>query len=189
MGKLIYTAITSLDGFSADAEGAFDWSMPDAEVHAFVNRLESTVGTHLLGRRMYEVLRFWDTDDALADEAPEVREYAELWRGIDKIVYSTTLDEVSAPRTRLERSFDPAAVRRWKAESERDLSVGGPHLAAEAMAAGLVDELHLYLSPIIVGGGLRALPENLLRPLELLDERRFSGGVVHLRYAVTDAHR
>lgn len=187
MGKLIYSAITSLDGYLADEEGRFEWSMPDREVHAYINELERSVGTYLYGRRMYEVMTFWETADELTDEPPEIADFAELWLAADKIVYSTTLDAVATARTRLERSFDPEAVRAWKAASERDLSVGGPHLAAEAIAAGLVDEVHLFISPVTVGGGLRALPSNLRRRLELLDVHRFSGGVVHLHYAVTDA--
>lgn len=185
MGKLIYSAITSLDGYLADAEGRFDWSMPDREVHAYVNELQRTIGTYLFGRRMYEVMSFWETADELTDEPREIADFAAQWLDADKVVYSTTLDAVSTARTRLERSFDPEAVRRLKAESERDLSVGGPHLAAEAIAAGLVDEVQLFISPVTVGGGLRALPSNLRRRFELLDERRFAAGVVHLRYAVS----
>ncbi|MGK9148275.1 dihydrofolate reductase family protein [Plantibacter flavus] len=186
MGKLIYTAITSLDGYIADEDGSFDWSMPDAEVHAFVNDLASTVGTQLFGRRMYEVMSFWETADELQDAPPEIREFTRLWQASDKVVYSTTLDAVSTARTTLERSFDPEAVRQWKFESDQDLSVGGANLAAEAIAAGLVDEVHLFITPVIVGGGLAALPANLRRRLELLDDHRFASGVVHLRYAVTD---
>ncbi|MBD8534180.1 dihydrofolate reductase family protein [Plantibacter sp. VKM Ac-2885] len=185
MGRLIYSAISSLDGYLADEEGHFDWSAPDAEVHAFVNELSRPIGTYLFGRRMYEIMTFWETADELPDEPREIADFAALWLAADKVVYSTSLDAVSTARTTLERSFDPEAVRRWKAESDRDLSVGGPHLAAEAMAAGLVDEVQLFLSPVIVGGGLRALPANLRRRLELVDERRFEAGVVHLRYTVT----
>lgn len=185
MGKLIYSAISSLDGYLADEDGRFDWGEPDAEVHTFVNELSRSIGTHLFGRRMYEIMTFWETADELPDEPVEVMDYAALWLDTDKVVYSTSLDAVSTARTRLERSFDPEAVRRWKAASERDLSVGGPNLASEAMAAGLVDEVHLFLVPVIIGGGLRALPANLRRRLELVDERRFEAGVVHLRYTVT----
>jgi len=179
MAKLIYTGLQSLDGYVADPSGDFTWAAPDEEVHAFVNELSRQVGTHLLGRRMYEVLRVWD--DMGSDE-PVIRDFAEIWRSTDKVVYSTSLDEVSTARTRLERTFDPEAVRQWKAESERDLSVGGPHLAAQAVDAGLVDEYHLFLSPVIVGGGNAYLPGGVRRDLELLDERRFGNGVVHLRY-------
>ena len=180
MAKLIYTAITSLDGYVADAEGKFDWSAPDAEVHAFVNDLERPAGTWLLGRRMYEVLAFWETPEAVEIE----RDFAEIWRAAEKVVYSRTLREPSTARTRIEREFDPDDVRRMKAAAERDLTVGGPELAAHALRAGLVDECHLLLSPVIVGGGNPALPDGLRVGLELLSERRFGNGVVHLHYAV-----
>ena len=181
MAKLIYSALTSLDGYVADRDGNFDWAEPDEEVHTSVNELERQVGTYLYGRRMYEVLVAWETMD-LADQAPFIRDYAEIWRGSDKIVYSTTLQAVSSARTRIERDFDPEAVRQMKASAGRDISVGGPHLAARAIEAGLVDEYHLFLAPIAVGGGTRALPENVRVKLELLDERRFGNGVVHLQY-------
>ena len=181
MAKLIYSAIASLDGYVADRDGNFDWAEPDEEVHTSVNELERQVGTYLYGRRMYEVLVAWETMD-LADQAPFIRDYAEIWRGSDKIVYSTTLQAVSSARTRIERDFDPEAVRQMKASAGRDISVGGPHLAARAIEAGLVDEYHLFLAPIAVGGGTRALPENVRVKLELLDERRFGNGVVHLQY-------
>jgi len=184
MAKLIYSAITSLDGYVADADGNFDWSVPDAEVHAFVNDLERHVGTYLYGRRMYEVMVFWETLDTV-DQPPVMRDFAELWRAADKVVYSTTLETVSSARTRIERDFDPAAVRRLKATSERDISVGGPRLAAEALRAGLVDECQLLVSPVVVGGGTAFLPDRLRLNLELLDERRFGNGVVHLRYRTT----
>ena len=179
MAKLIYSAIASLDGYVADEQGRWDWSMPDEEVHAFVNELERPIGTYLLGRRMYEVLVAWETMD---DEHPLMRDYAELWRASDKIVYSRSLEAPSSARTRIERAFDPDAVRAMKAAAGADLSVGGPALAAQALAAGLVDEIHLLLSPIVVGGGNRALPDGLRVPLELVDERRFGNGVVHLHY-------
>lgn len=181
MTKLLYTAITSLDGYVADEHGRFDWSEPDAEVHAFVNDLERPIGTYLLGRRMYEVLLAWETID---DETPVIKDFAQIWRSKDKVVYSTTLDEVSSARTTLERAFDPFAVRALKASADRDISVAGPHLAAEAMRAGLVDEIRLFLNPIVVGGGNAALPDDVRVELELLDEHRFSNGVVFLRYGV-----
>jgi dihydrofolate reductase len=181
MAKLIYSAITSLDGYVADTEGRFDWSAPDDEVHAFVNDLERTVGTYLYGRRMYEVMSAWGTLP-LAGQPPFMRDYAEVWRAADKVVYSRTLEDVASARTRIERDFDPEAVRRMKASAGADLSVGGPHLAAQALQAGLVDECHLFLNPVVVGGGNPALPDNLRLELELLDERRFANGVVYLRY-------
>jgi len=180
MARLTYSAIASLDGYVADADGTFDWAAPDEEVHAFVNDLERPVGTYLYGRRMYEVMAYWETADG---STGITRDFAELWRSADKIVYSTTLESVTSARTRIERSFDPEAVRRLKASSGRDLSVGGPGLAAQAIAAGLVDELHLFLVPVLVGGGTRALPGGAARvPLELVDEHRFGSGVVHLHY-------
>jgi len=181
MGRLIYAAIASLDGYVADDEGNFDWSMPDEEVHAFVNELERPVGTYLYGRRMYEVMAYWETAHELA-EPPVIHDYARIWRAADKIVYSKTLEEVSSARTRIERDFDPEAVRRLKETAGRDLSVGGPDLAAHAIEAALVDEYHLFLSPVVVGGGKAALPPNVRFELELLDERRFGNGVVHLHY-------
>jgi dihydrofolate reductase len=184
VAKLIYSAIASLDGYVADESGSFDWAEPDEEVHEFVNDLERPVGTYLYGRRMYEVMVAWETMD-VADEPPSVRDYAELWRVADKIVYSKTLESVSSARTRIERDFDPGAVRRLKETAGRDLSVGGPGLAAHALAAGLVDELHLFVAPVVVGGGTPALPGGLRLDFELLDERRFTSGVVHLRYRAT----
>jgi dihydrofolate reductase len=182
MAKLIYSAITSLDGYVADEDGTFDWAAPDAEVHAFVNDLERPVGTYLYGRRMYEVMAAWETVPTDAGQPPQMRDYARIWRAADKVVYSRTLAEASTARTRVEGEFDPDAVRRMKASAGRDLSVGGPHLAAEAFRAGLVDECHLFLNPVVVGGGNRALPDHLRLDLELLDERRFGNGVVHLHY-------
>jgi dihydrofolate reductase len=184
MAKLIYSAIASLDGYVEDEDGKFDWSAPDAEVHAFINDLERPVGTHLYGRRMYEVLVPWET---MADPDPVMRDFAEIWRAADKIVYSRTLGAVSSARTRLERSFDPEAVRALKAASDRALSVAGPALAAEAFRAGLVDEVQLFLAPIVVGGGKPALPDGVRVPLELLEERRFGNGVVFLRYSTRGA--
>jgi dihydrofolate reductase len=182
MGKLIYSALASLDGYVADPEGRFDWAEPDAEVHAFVNDLERPVGTYLYGRRMYDVMAAWETLP-LAGQPAHMRDFAELWRGAEKVVYSRTLDRASTARTRIERGFDAAAVRAMKA-GERDLSIGGPELAAEAFRAGLVDECKLFLAPVVVGGGVRALPDGVRAGLELLDERRFGNGMVYLRYRV-----
>jgi dihydrofolate reductase len=182
MGRLIYSAIASLDGYVADEDGNFDWAAPDEEVHAFINELERQAGTQLYGRRMYEVLAYWENVPDLADQPPHVRDFAEIWQAADKIVYSRTLETAPTARTRIERDFDPAAVRRLKAEAARDLTVGGPELAAQAIRAGLVDELHLFLAPVVVGGGNRALPNGIHLELELLDERRFASGFVHLRY-------
>jgi dihydrofolate reductase len=183
MGKLIYSAITSLDGYIADEDGSFDWAAPDEEVHSFVNDLARPVGTYLYGRRMYEVMAPWETDPPLADQSRVMRDFAELWQAADKIVYSKTLETPSSARTRIEPDFDPAAVRQLKTQAERDISVGGPELAAQAIKVGLVDEFHLFLVPIVVGGGNQALPDHVRLNLELLDEHRFGNGVVHLRYA------
>jgi dihydrofolate reductase len=180
MAKLIYSTIASLDGYVADEEGNFDWAAPDEEVHTFVNDLERPIGTYLYGRRMYEVMVFWETAQT-ADQPPSIRDYAEIWRAADKIVYSTTLEAVSSDRTRIERTFDPEAVREMKATA-RDLSVGGPDLAAQAFKAGLVDECHLFLAPIVIGGGTQCLPHDVRLKLELLGERRFGNGMVHLHY-------
>lgn len=183
MANLIYSAITSLDGYVADEEGNFDWAAPDEEVHSFVNELERPVGIYLYGRRMYEVMVYWETADTLADQSPPPeRDFAEIWQAADKVVYSKTLEQASSARTRIEREFDPEAVRRLTASAERDLSVGGPDLAAQAIKAGLVDELHLFVTPIIVGGGNPWLPDGVRVKLELLDERRFGSGVVYLQY-------
>jgi dihydrofolate reductase len=184
MTKLIYSAITSLDGYVADEEGKFDWGEPDEEVHAFVNDLERPVGTYLYGRRMYEVMAAWETIP-LADEPPYIRDFAEIWQAAEKIVYSKTMDTVSTPRTRIKREFDPAEIRQMKATEGRDLIVGGPDLAAQAITAGLVDEWHLVLAPIVVGGGNQSLPDGVRLDLELLDERRFRNGMVYLSYGIT----
>ena len=184
MGKLIYAANISLDGFLEDETGAFDWSVPDDEVHAFWNEHERPIGTALYGRRMYETMRVWDSDDWLTDEPAVVREYAEIWRDTDKIVYSSSLTDVSTARTRIERQFEPAAVRRLKEDSGSDLSIGGAGIAAEAFRHGLVDECVLLLSPVLVGGGKPALPRGIRLDLELLDHRRFDNGVVYVRHAV-----
>ena len=184
MAKLIYSAITSLDGYIADRDGNFGWAKPDEEVHSFVNDLARPVGTYLYGRRMYEVMVAWETADTFADQSPFVRDYAEIWQATDKIVYSKTLEAVSSARTRLEREFDSDAVRQLKASAGRDITVGGPNLAAQAIKAELVDEVHLLVSPIVVGGGNPALPDDVRVELELLDERRFANGVVHVHYRI-----
>src|SRR6266508_1198800 len=182
MAKLIYSAITSLDGYIADEDGNFDWAAPDEEVHTFVNDLERPVGTYLYGRRMYEVMVAWEMAHTFADQRPVMQDFAKIWQAADKVVYSRTLAAVSSARTRIERDFDPEAVRQLKASAERDLSVGGPHLAAEAIRAGLVDEYHLFVWPVVVGGGKHFLPNRARLQLELLDERRFTNGMVYLRY-------
>ncbi len=182
MAKLVYAAITSLDGYVADEDGKFDWAAPDVEVHAFVNDLERAIGTYLYGRRLYDTMVAWETMPSGPDEPPVIRDYAEIWRSADKVVYSTTLETVASARTRIERKFDADAVRQIKASADRDVSVGGSHLAAQAIKAGLVDECHLFLTPVVVGGGTRALPDHVRVGLELLDERRFGNGVVHLHY-------
>jgi dihydrofolate reductase len=182
MGRLIYSVIASLDGYIEDTEGKFDWAAPDEEVHAFVNDLERPVGTYLYGRRMYETMVFWESPPDLAEQPSFVRDFAKIWRAADKIVYSKTLQTVASDRTRIERDFDTGAVRRMKATDGRDLTVGGPQLAAQAIAAGLVDEYQLFLVPIVVGAGKRSLPVDICLKLELLDERRFPNGTVYLRY-------
>jgi dihydrofolate reductase len=184
VAKLIYSAIASLDGYVEDTGGGFAWAAPDEEVHAFVNDLERPIGTYLYGRRMYETMVYWETAGTGDDEHAVARDFAEIWRGAEKVVYSRTLQTPSSARTRIERDFDPAAIRRLKESSARDISVGGAQLAGEAMAAGLVDECHLFLGPIVIGGGKRALPDDVRVRLELLDEHRFRSGVVHLHYGV-----
>ncbi len=184
MGTLIYAANISLDGYVEDEAGAFDWSEPSDEVHAFWNEHERQIGTSLYGRRMYEAMRVWEEDDWLTDQSSVVQEYAQIWRDADKVVYSSTLDTVTTARTRIERQFDPEAVRRLKEESTADLSIGGATLGAEAFRHGLVDECVLLLYPVVVGGGKPALPRGVRLDLELLDHRRFDNGVVHVRHAV-----
>lgn len=182
MAKLIYTAIASLDGYVADANGNFDWSAPDEEVHAFINDLERPIGTYLYGRGLYEVMKFWENAD---DDASTVsRDFAQLWQAAEKIVYSRTLENASTKRTRIERTFLPEVVRQMKATADRDLSIGGSQLAAVAFAAGLIDECRLFLSPVSVGGGKPALPRDLRIGLELQDERLFRSGVVYVDYRV-----
>ncbi|MET0797722.1 MAG: dihydrofolate reductase family protein [Rhodococcus sp. (in: high G+C Gram-positive bacteria)] len=206
MVSLIYSAICSIDGYVADEQGNFDWAVPDAQVHSFVNELERGVGTYLLGRRMYETMLPWETmipwetmahedlqgtsasvgssvpDEFAGIEAATV-EFAQIWGGIDKIVYSTTLNEVSTARTTIARDFDADAVRALESEAVQDISIGGPTIAASAFAAGLVDECRLFVCPVSVGGGLPALPRGRLA-LQLLEEKTFDGGVIYLRYAV-----
>jgi dihydrofolate reductase len=179
MASLIYLAIGSLDGYVEDEQGKFDWAAPDEEVHAFVNALERPVGTYLYGRRMYETMVYWETDD---DQGAVARDYAEMWRAAEKVVYSRTLETVSSERTRIEREFDVAAIKRLKESSRSDITIGGPELAGQAIAEGLVDEIQLFLGPILVGGGKRALATGVHAELELVDERRFRSGVVYLHY-------
>jgi dihydrofolate reductase len=182
VGNLIYSAIASLDGYIEDVDGKFDWARPDDEVHAFINDLGRPIGTYLLGRRMYEVLAYWEDPPALDQQPSYVQEYAEIWQAAEKIVYSRTLETVSTARTRIERQFDREAIRQLKAESEPNISVGGPDLAAQAIRAGLVDEFELFVVPIVVGAGKQSLPGNARIELELLDERRFRNGTVFLHY-------
>jgi dihydrofolate reductase len=182
MASLIYSAIASLDGYFEDKEGKFDWAAPDEEVYAFVNDLERPVGTHLYGRRMYETMVYWETVSTGGDQAAVTRQFAEIWRAAEKVVYSRTLQTVSSERTRIEREFDAAAIKQLKESSRSDISIGGAELAGQAIAEGLVDECHLFLGPVLVGGGKRALPAGVRAQLQLLDERRFRSGVVYLHY-------
>jgi dihydrofolate reductase len=184
MAKLIYSALASLDGYVEDADGKFDWAAPDEEVHAFVNDLERPIGTYLYGRRLYETMTFWETNGDEPDEPPEMHDFAAIWRAADKVVYSHTLESPTTARTRIESEFDPDAIRRLKQESETDISIGGAELAGQALAAGLVDELHLILNPVLVGGGKPALPDGIRLDLQLLDERRFAAGAVFMSYRV-----
>jgi dihydrofolate reductase len=184
VARLIYSAIASLDGYVADEEGDFGWAAPDEEVHGFVNELERPVGTYLYGRRMYETMVFWETVDTGPEQHQVMRDFAEIWRAAEKVVYSRTLDEASSAKTRIEPEFDPGAVRELVASASRDLGVGGAELAAEAFRASLVDECQLFLAPVVVGAGKRALPDGVFARLELLDQRRFDSGFVYLRYDV-----
>jgi dihydrofolate reductase len=184
MGKLIYSMITSLDGFVSDSAGNFGWGAPDEEVHEFVNEQFGSVGTYLYGRRMYETMVYWETAHTVPEQPPFVLAFARTWQAAEKVVYSTTLTEVASSRTRLERTFDPDAVRTLKAESDHDITIDGPHLAAHAIRAGLIDEYQLFIGPAIVGGGNPFFPADVRVDLELLDERRFGNGVVYLRYGV-----
>ncbi len=182
MAKLLYVMNASLDGYIADEDGKLDWAVPDEEYYSFINDLVRPVGTYLYGRRMYELMAVWETDPTAAAQSPGAREFAEIWQAADKVVYSRTLATASTTRTRVERDFDPVAVRHLKAAAERDLTVGGPALGAYAITAGLVEEYHLFVWPGVVGGGKRFLPDRVRLQLELLDERRFGSGVVYLRY-------
>ena len=182
MARLIYSAIMSLDGYTADTDGRFEWAAPDEEVHAFVNELERPVGTYLYGRRMYETMRSWETAHTDAGRQPVSLDFARIWQAADKIVYSTTLKTPDTARTRIEPSFDPVQVRELKESADRDLTVGGPRLAAQAIAAGLVDEYQLFVVPAVVGGGTRALPDRARLTLTLTQEHRFGCGTVYLCY-------
>jgi dihydrofolate reductase len=182
VARLIYSFLTSLDGYVADEGGRFDWAVPDAEVLDFITEREAPVRTYLYGRRLYLMMAPWETDPTLGERSPGDREFAEMWQRADNVVYSRTLDEVSTARTRLEREFDPADVGRLKAEAGSDLTVGGPTLAADALRAGLVDEIHQFLAPVVVGGGRTFFPDGLRLDLELLQERRFGNGMVFVRY-------
>lgn len=182
MAKLIYTAIASLDGYIEDSSGSFTWAEPDEEVHRFANDLDRSVGRFLYGRRLYETMVFWEDPGNLAGGPDYVHEYGRIWRNTDKVVFSRSLESASSERTRIEREFDPELIRRWKSESDVDLSIGGAELAGLALRAGLVDDVHLLLAPILVGGGKRALPDAITQKLELVDLRRFSSGFVHLGY-------
>jgi dihydrofolate reductase len=184
MAKLIYTAIASLDGSIEDQSGTFDWAVPNEEVHAFINDRERSVGTYLYGRRMYETMSGWETDHSLAEQSPLMRDFAQIWQSADKIVYSKTLQAAATTRTRIERDFDPTAVRQMIASAERDITVGGPNLAQHAFKAGVVHECQLYIVPVLVGGGKHCLPSHVRLNLELLDVRHFANGTVYLRYRV-----
>lgn len=182
MARLIYATPTSLDGYIADETGNFDWAAPDEEVLAFINDLERPIGMYLYGRKMFGTMAIWETPDVIPDRTPAMLDFARIWQAADKIVYSKSLETVSIPKTRLEREFDPQAVRDLKAQSPHDVSVGGPTLAAHAIRTGLVDEYHLFVVPTMLGGGKRVLPSNVCVKLDLLDERRFANGTVYLRY-------
>lgn len=181
MGRLIYSMITSVDGYVSGPDGGFDWAL-DPELHEFINEQFRDVGTYLYGRRMYETMVYWETAHLEPDQPQVGIDYAHVWQAAEKVVFSRTLEEVTSARTRLERDFDPDAVARWKAESDRDFTVDGPTLAAEAIRAGLVDEFQLFIGPGIVGGGKPFFPQGVHLDLELLDDRRFDGGVMFLRY-------
>ena len=184
MSKLIYSAIASLDGYVADEAGNFDWAAPDEEMHRFVNDLERPIGMYLYGRRMYDTMVYWETALDEPDQPDHFLDYARIWQAADKIVYSRTLRDARSARTRIEPAFDAEAVRSLKATSATDVSIGGPHLAAQALAAGLVDELHLFVAPVLVGAGNAALPEGSHVRLQLLDQRRFDSGFVYLGYRI-----
>ena len=185
MARLIYSTIASLDGYIADEDGRFDWAEPDEEKHTFINDRERTVGTYLVGRRMYDVLAYWDDPPALDEQPSFMQEFAAIWQAADKIVYSKTLETARTERTRIERDFDPEAIRHLKAQSDRDVTVGGPELAAQAIRAGLVDDYEMFVVPVVVGAGKQSLPHGGRIELELLDERRFRNGTVFLHYRRT----
>jgi dihydrofolate reductase len=187
VAKLIYSAIASADGYVEDAGGRFDWAAPDEEVLRFVNELERPVGTYLYGRRMYQTMLYWETAHSVPDQSPAVRDFTSIWQAAEKIVFSAALETVSSAKTRIERNFDPDIVRRVKSGTEHDMTVGGADLAGQALKAGLVDDLQLFLVPVVVGGGKRVLPDGVRAKLELLDTRRFAGGVVYLRYRLKPA--
>lgn len=182
MAHLIYSAISSLDGYIEDRDGNFDWAMPDEEVHGFINDLERTAGTYLYGRRMYEMMTVWETDPDLAADSPLTQDFAQIWQAADKIVYSRTLASASTRKTQIERNFNPEAIKQLKKTVQEDILIGGPELAAHAFRSGLIDECHLFLTPIIVGDGKPSLPDKVRLELELLEERRFGNGVIFLRY-------
>ena len=187
MGRLIYTTMASLDGYVADEAGSFAWAAPDTEVHAFVNDLERDIGTYLYGRRLYETMVYWETAPTSPDDdvaASVEHDYARIWQAADKVVYSTSLTTVSSRRTTLEDVFDPQAVAARVAGADRDVSIGGPHLAGHALRAGIVDELHVLRVPVVVGGGNAALPHGIRLDLELLSARRFAAGTTYAAYAV-----
>lgn len=182
MAQLIYSAIASLDGYIEDRDGNFDWAMPDEEVHSFINNLERPVGTYLYGRRMYEIMMVWETDPGFAADSPLTQDFAQVWQSADKIVYSKTLAVASTRKTQIERNFNPEAIQQLKNTAQQDISIGGPGLAAHAFRSGLIDECHLFLTPVIVGGGKPALPDNVRLGLQLMEERRFGNGMVYLHY-------
>ena len=182
MAKLIYSVLASLDGYVADKDGNFDWGEPDEEVHTFINDFQRPIGTYLYGRRLYEVMVAWETPHTFADAPPFIQDFAKIWQAAEKIVYSKTLETVSSARTRIERDFDPQRIRDMKVAAKHDITIGGPELAAHAFEAGLVDEYHLFVAPIVVGGGKQSLPNGVRLELQLVDERRFGNGMVFLRY-------
>lgn len=186
MAKMIYVAIASLDGYIEDESGKFDWAVPDEEVHAFINNLERSVGTYLYGRRMYETMIGWETDHSLADQSPLMRDFVQIWRSANKIVYSKTLEAAVTTRTRIERGFDPKAIRQMITSADRDIAIGGPHLAQYAFKAGLVDECQLFIVPVLVGGGKQCFPSNVRLNLDLLNVHHFANGTVYLRYHVNN---
>ncbi|HEY6277202.1 MAG TPA: dihydrofolate reductase family protein [Streptosporangiaceae bacterium] len=187
MAKLIYSAIASADGYTEDAAGSFDWAAPGEELHSFINDLQRPVGTYLYGRRMYQTMLYWETAHAVPGQPPFAREFTGIWQAADKIVFSKTLKSVTGARTRIEPNFDPGMIRHLKSATEHDMAVGGADLAGQAIKAGLVDELQLFLVPVVVGGGKRALPNGVRSDLELLDTQRFANGAVYLRYCPKSA--